>query len=231
MNEKMLEKIAVLGTGRSGTNFFAAVLAELGRDVQHEKMGADGIASWCLVADVESAVYGPGGAVLDSSFVVGHQVRNPLKAIGSLTTFNKSSWKYISENSPNLPRNITHRAMKHWLDWNIRAAERSSFTWQLETLENAQPKILNRLGWGVSNKEWQEAYARARHGANTGAARATTSLLNPKVGPVTQWRRLKYNNRKHPLSWGELEKIDTGLATEIKDFSYALGYNISSSES
>jgi hypothetical protein len=42
---------------------------------------------------------------------------------------------------------------------------------------------------------------------------------------------LKYNNRKHPLSWGELEKIDTGLATEIKDFSYALGYNISSSES
>ena len=121
--------------------------------------------------------------------------------------------------------------MKHWLDWNIRAAERSSFTWQLETLEKAQPKILNRLGWDVSNEEWQEAYARARHGANTGTARATTSLLNPKVGPITQWRRLKYNNRKHPLSWRELEKIDTGLATEIKDFSYALGYNISSSES
>jgi len=224
------EKIAVLGTGRSGTNFFAAVLAELGRDVQHEKMGADGIASWCLVADVDKAVYGPGGAVLDSSYVVGHQTRNPLKAIGSLTTFNRSSWKYISENSQPLPRNITHRAMKHWLDWNIRAAEMSSFTWQLETLDEAQPEILNRLGWNVSEEEWKQAYVRARHGANTGSARASTSLFNPKVGPITQWRRYKYNNRKHPLTWEDLEKIDTGLAAEIKDFSYALGYNITSSE-
>jgi hypothetical protein len=230
MNTTRAEKIAVLGTGRSGTNFFAAVLAELGRDVQHEKMGADGIASWCLVADVDKAVYGPGGAILDSNFVVGHQIRHPLKAIGSLTTFNRSSWKYISENSPPLPRNITHRAMKHWLDWNIRAAEISSFTWQLETLEDAPPEILNRLGWNVSDDEWKQAYNRARHGANTGAARASTSLFNPKVGPITQGRRFKYNNRKHPLSWSELEKIDSGLATEIRDFSFAMGYNFSSSE-
>jgi len=75
-----------------------------------------------------------------------------------------------------------------------------------------------------------QAYSRARHGANAGEARASTSLFNPKVGPITQWRRFKYNNRKHPLSCGELEKIDPGLATEIKDLSFALGYNISSSE-
>ena len=56
----MAKKIAVTGTGRSGTNFFAALLSELGKDVRHEEMGADGIASWCLVADVSDAVYGPG---------------------------------------------------------------------------------------------------------------------------------------------------------------------------
>ena len=88
----MPNKIAVTGTGRSGTNFFAALLTELGKDVKHEAMGSDGIASWCLVANVEDAVYGPGGAILNDDFVVGHQVRHPLKAIGSLTTFNKSSW-------------------------------------------------------------------------------------------------------------------------------------------
>ena len=94
----MKKKIAVLGTGRSGTNFFAAVLHELGHDVQHEQFGADGIASWCLVADCNDAVYGPGGGQLDPDFIVGHQLRNPLKAIGSLTTFNRSSWRFISEN-------------------------------------------------------------------------------------------------------------------------------------
>jgi len=176
------------------------------------------------------AVYGPGGAILDSNYVAGHQTRNPLKAIGSLPTFNRSSWKYISENSPPLPRNINHIAMKHWLDGNIRAADISSFSRQLETLEDAPPEILIRLGWGVSMEECPQAYSRARHGANAGEARASTSLFNTKVGTITQLRRFKDNNRKHPLSWGELEKIDSGLATEIKDFSFALGYNISSSE-
>ena len=95
----MNNKIAVTGTGRSGTNFFAAILTELGKDVKHEAMGADGIASWCLVPNVKHAVYGPGGSALTEEFVIGHQVRNPLKTIGSLTTFNKTSWKFVNEHS------------------------------------------------------------------------------------------------------------------------------------
>jgi len=149
------KKIAVLGTGRSGTNFFAAVLHELGHDVQHEKFGADGIASWCLVADCNDAVYGPGGGQLDSNFIVGHQLRNPLKAIGSLTTFNRSSWRFISENSPaieKMPRKIMHRAMRHWLDWNARAGEKAQFVWRLEDLQNGAPEILEELGWGQVSK-------------------------------------------------------------------------------
>jgi hypothetical protein len=221
-------KIAILGTGRSGTNFFAAVLSELGKDVKHESMGVDGIASWCLVAEVSDAVYGPGGAVLDSTFAIGHQVRHPLKAIGSLTTFNRSSWRFISNNSPELPRRIMHRAMKHWLDWNTRSADLASHTWKLEDLKTSAPDILNELGWEVSPEEWKAAYDRARHGANTGASRASNSKFNPKVGPITQWRRYRYNSRKTPLSWEELRAIDAPLSREIMDFAHALGYDIES---
>ena len=32
------EKIAVIGTGRSGTNFFAAILSEIGKDI-HRRNG------------------------------------------------------------------------------------------------------------------------------------------------------------------------------------------------
>ena len=222
----MAKKIAVTGTGRSGTNFFAAVLYELGKDVRHEEMGADGIASWCLVADVADAVYGPGGAVLDENFIVGHQVRHPLKTIGSLTTFNKTSWRYISENSPELPNKIMHRAMVHWLDWNSRAVDIASFTWKLEDIEGAAPEILEALGWGVSDEVWAEAYIKAKHGANSGATRSSDSLFNRRVGPITQWRRFKYNNRKSPVTWDELRAIDSGLTQEIQDFAHSLGYDI-----
>lgn len=222
----MANKIAVTGTGRSGTNFFAAILAELGKDVKHEAMGADGIASWCIVPNVKDAVYGPGGDCISNDFLVGHQVRSPLKAIGSLTTFNKSSWRYITENSPSLPKNIMHRAMVHWLDWNQRAGDMSSHTWKLEGLEKAPPEILKTLGWDVSETQWIEAYKFAKHGANTGASRASNALFNPKVGPITQWRRFIYNNRKHPVKWEELRKIDSGLTVEIQDYAHSLGYDI-----
>ena len=194
--------------------------------MRHEEMGADGVASWCLVADVKDAVYGPGGLALDSSFAIGHQVRNPLKTIGSLTTFNKASWRYIRENSPALPSKIMHRAMVHWLDWNQRAADKAAFTWRLEDIEFAQPEILEHLGWKVSPEEWALAYERARKGANTGGARAKNSLFNPKVGPITQYRRFVYDRRKSPVSWAELSRIDAGLTQEIQDFAHSFGYDI-----
>lgn len=222
----MSDKIAVIGTGRSGTNFFAAILSEIGKDIKHEALGADGIASWCLVADVQDAVYGPGGLALDSSFTIGHQVRNPLKTIGSLTTFNRASWNYIAENSPALPSRIMHRAMVHWLDWNQRAADKAAFTWKLEDLQTTQPEILSHLGWNVSPSEWTAAYERAQKGANTGGARAKNSLFNPKVGPITQWRRYKYNSRKSPVTWSELSNLDPVLTREIQDFATSLGYEI-----
>ena len=221
----MPNKIAITGTGRSGTNFFAAVLSELGKDVKHEALGADGIASWCIVPNVKDAVYGPGGEILDDDFVVGHQLRHPLKTIGSLTTFNKSSWRYIREHSPQLPRKIMHRAMVHWLDWNNRAAQMAKHTWRLEEIENSAPAILKDLGWDVEDAVWAEAYKRAKHGANTGKSRANNSLFNPKVGPITQWRRYVYNNRKSPVTWEELSKIDSELTAEIKAFAVKVGYN------
>ena len=224
----MKNRIAVIGTGRSGTNFFAAILNELERDVQHEKFGEDGIASWCLVADCDDAVYGPGGNQLDSNFIIGHQLRHPLEAIGSLTTFNRSSWRFISENSPsieNMPRRILHRAMRHWLDWNERAGEKASFTWRLEDLKSGVPEILMELGWDVSTEDWKAAYERAKHGANTGSERTSRALFNTEVGPITQWRRYKYTKRSAPVSWEELHKIDSALTSEIMSYAASKGYS------
>jgi len=222
----MHSKIAVLGTGRSGTNFFATVMAELGRDVGHESLKSDGIASWCLVADVKEAVYGPGGLILDESFVVGHQVRDPLKTIDSLTTINKSSWEFIRENSKSMPRRIVPRSMVHWFEWNLRASEKASQSWKLESIDKSAPDILQTLGWEVTNVDWQDSYKRAKYGANTGALRASKSLLNPKVGPITQWRRYRYNKKNQGLSWSDLERVDAVLTKEIQDFASQLGYAI-----
>jgi hypothetical protein len=217
------KKIAVIGTGRSGTNFFAAVLSELGKDVLHEKFGEEGIASWCLVPDCDKAVYGPGGNMISPEFIVGHQLRDPLKTIGSLTTFNKASWKFITSNTHTaMPRKIMHRAMTHWLDWNVRAGEKAEFTWWLEDLKTQPPAILDALGWGVSNVLWDEAYTRARHGQNTGSDRSSNSMFNSKVGPITQWRRYKHTNRTTPVSWEELRKIDSALADDILQFSTSM---------
>jgi hypothetical protein len=216
--------IAVIGTGRSGTNFFAAVLSELGKDVQHEKFGTDGITSWCLVADCDKAVYGPGGNMITSEFTIGHQLRDPLKTIGSLTTFNKASWRYIASNSSfKMPRKIMHRSMRHWLDWNVRAGEKADYAWWLESLKEEPPSVLEALDWGVSTDEWRSAYTRARHGENTSSDRSSKSIFNSKVGPITQWRRYRYTNRSNPVSWDELRYIDTGLADEI--FQYASSMN------
>ena len=63
------------------------------------------------------------------------------------------------------------------------------------------------------------------YGANTGKSRATTRYSTPKVGPITQWRRYVYNNRKFPVTWEELSKIDSELTAEIKAFAVKMGYN------
>ena len=75
----------------------------------------------------------------------------------------------------------------------------------------------------VSAGRLVRAYKRARH-SNIGASRANNSLFNPKVGPITQWRRYVYNNRKEPVSWEELSKIDVDLLV-IKT-AHSLGYEI-----
>ena len=222
----MAKKIAVTGTGRSGTKYFASILQELNLDIGHEETGGDGIASWCLVADVKKAVYGPGGAVLDKDFIVGQQVRHPLQTIASLTTINKASWAFIREQTGALPRNVLHRSMVHWLDWNQRAYDMADYTWKLRTVEEEIPEIITALNVNITEAEWKDACERAKYGANTGEARATNSLLNPKVGPITQWRRYQYNKRKELLTWDELKKKDALLTQEIQDFATVLGYKI-----
>ena len=81
------------------------------------------------------------------------------------------------------------------------------------------------LGWDVSTEDWKAAYERAKHGANTGSVRTSRSLFNPKVGPITQWRRYKHTKRTVPVSWEELNKIDPGLMAEIMSYAASKGYS------
>jgi hypothetical protein len=93
------KRLLVTGCGRSGTKFIAALLQNLGMDVRHEQMGADGIATWCMAVESDDSPWGGGRRGVHFKTIL-HQVRHPLKVIPSLLTFTSPSWEFIEQYVP-----------------------------------------------------------------------------------------------------------------------------------
>ena len=135
----------ITGCGRSGTTYITQALRRCGLDVGHECYGRDGIVSGFYAVN---APHYPGRhpnprPVFD---VVLQQVRHPLKTIASVTTGRSRAWA-----QPFVP--VEPRASKlrwacyYWLAWN-RAAERmAAFTYRIEALEAAWPRLQEALGF------------------------------------------------------------------------------------
>jgi hypothetical protein len=138
--------ILVTGCGRSGTKYTAELLQRVGLDVLHEKMGADGIATWCMAVDSCDSPWGGGRHDLKFKTIL-HQVRHPLKVIPSLTTFTARSWQFIERYVP-CPQSdpVILRAAKYWYYWNLEAEKIASWRYRIEALPQIFDEFCRRLG-------------------------------------------------------------------------------------
>lgn len=139
-------KLLITGCGRSGTMWMSRVLQAQGLDVGHEKMGRDGIASWCLAAgdDIrlpdwhEPVAIDPGERWLRI-----HQVRHPLDVIASwafTVPDDVTAWA-LHQASSLVSGHKIRDAMNYWCEWNALAATRAALTIRVEDIRSRHPIV------------------------------------------------------------------------------------------
>ena len=223
----------LIGTGRSGTQHFATVCQGLGIDVGHEALGEHGISSWCLVSDLPYAPYGPARQdLVESGFIVCHQLRDPVKTIPSLMTMNKSSWAFIREDAAQrvsikwwdkAPLRV--RAMWHWLDWNRRAEQMASMHWTLKQAARIGPRLSTEFHWSDAASQWHTHWTDSR--SNDAKSRISGIERLWTTSPPVAVRRWLHAMGRIPATEAALFKADSALAMDIMSYwgAYCGQYN------
>ena len=133
--------ILITGCGRSGTTYIADVMEWCGMDMPHEAVGVDGSVSSLYCVDSE---WYPPYHVQDGRppfETVLHQVRHPLKTIGSLTTSKPISWMFNAQHVDGLDvgQPIIEKCCRYWIGWNEMAEAQAKMTYQIEELQKIWP--------------------------------------------------------------------------------------------
>lgn len=179
---------------RSGTLYTAKVLQGLGLNVSHESKGKDGCVSWKHLPKA-----------LDFDLVM-HQVRNPLKVIGSSHTINVRS-KITLYGQEDLPQNELRMFMFTWLKWTNIADGIADFIYRIEDLENVFKFILEQIN---------------EQGRLSEPIEVTNEI--PEVDKDTHSR--SHLNKYKELNWGDLFNEDKMLAMQVMQKAKKYGYNI-----
>lgn len=139
------KRLLITGCGRSGTKYVTHLLRRLGLDVPHERMGADGIASWAMAVDADAVVWGVSPRDYDFEHVF-HQVRDPRQVIASATTFKPRSWDFICAHTP-VPADdpVVLRAAKYWYYWNLEAEKIAGWCYRIDALADVFEEFCARL--------------------------------------------------------------------------------------
>jgi hypothetical protein len=139
------KRLLITGCGRSGTKFVTHVLRRLGLDVRHERMGADGIASWTMAVDADAVAWGVSPRDYDFEQVF-HQVRDPRQVIASATTFKPRSWSFIYAHTA-IPEDdpVLLRAAKYWYYWNLEAEKVAGWRYRIDAFPDVFEEFCSRL--------------------------------------------------------------------------------------
>lgn len=115
--------------------------------VDHEQDGPIGTVSWTMAIDAPWTPWGPGRRGFRYKHIL-HQVRHPLKAIGSIVNEEQRSWDFIQTYLPQVREGdpILVRAVNYWIYWNLHVERQAEFTYRIEDVAKALPKISKILG-------------------------------------------------------------------------------------
>jgi len=146
-----MPRLLILGMARSGTLYTTKVLRALGKDVIHETHpGSDGLVSWHPVFDGHPPPR-PDliTEVKHKDFdVLLHQVRHPLKTIGSSMALAQQSRSHAERVlGIRWGKNDIRGATECWIKWNREAERVAQFTYKVEDMAEVLPKILSAVGW------------------------------------------------------------------------------------
>lgn len=183
----------ITGCGRSGTLYMAKALRLAGFAVGHEELGPAGAVSSQWAVDTEHYPYyhqqGP-RPVFD---IVLHQVREPLATIGSLTTSLPQSWRFVGEFVP-VTGDVVLDAAAYWYHWNLLAESQAVFTYRIEALERAWPRIMAVLGGDAPYE----------------VVRGLPKNVNARDHVAVQWKglgayrdKIEGLSRRYGYRWGE----------------------------
>lgn len=135
--------IAVLSCGRGGSKWLAENCQAMGLDFKHEKLGRNGGVGWNLALNHARSV-----ALAE----VLHQVREPLGAIGSLTTHHPKVFEEVGwlVNEPEVSSgSLLGRAAGMWYHYNRWCEARAEWTYRLDEVREGHPTLrtlCRRLG-------------------------------------------------------------------------------------
>ena len=124
---------------RSGTKYTAKILQQVGLDINHEVLRADGSVSWFHILFDEEIKYQH----------IFHQVRHPLDAISSSQELDDGFIDYMGRfvlvpDKKEAPGFI--RRAHAWLGWNRFISSKAEFCFRVEEMEKILPEISYRTG-------------------------------------------------------------------------------------
>lgn len=205
-------RAAVIGTGRSGTGFMAAVLTAAGLDAGHEAYWhahgglhasqLDVDASWLALPAIELGAYPERwmGRVL-------HVVRHPLDTVRSLlgtglfnadmagNSYAVHAWVHARSAGTLVGHHPLHAAVEFWCEWNARCAAVADATVRLEDAGGPQwcATVANVIGMGLDAEAVAKAVADTPRDTNTRGA-------VPEVDPLEVWGLI--GRRAHAYGYG-----------------------------
>jgi hypothetical protein len=206
LDNKQTKDLLIIGCGRSGTKYISSLLRELGVDIGHEKYGVHGISHWYFTPGhhMTKAPWGAPGILFgDYDYKhIFHQIRNPLDAISSITTFTPPSWAWLSQWVPlKKTDTILHKSMKYWYHWNVMAEKNAHWSYRVEDFSIIFEKFFNIID--------------------------RSELLNPDSIKVLKSYSTTVNSRPHSkVTWKDLQREDYVLCSRIVESANKYGYKI-----
>ena len=223
---KVRRKLLVTGCGRSGTKHIANLLRRVGLKVGHEQVLADGVSSAFFVTyggkkghvspnEYQPYAHKPEERPADFKFdLIWHQVRDPLKTIGSVRDVHKASIVRWSKEvlgqthvHPKLKHDLEYAA-RHWLLVNQMSEEIADFRYRIEDIGTVWPKMVTLLGLPKGTP-----------------LPDVSKTMGRSYRTIKQFRPTKeiYDSISYP-TWADIAAIDPKLCKDIQRLAKRYGY-------